>query len=76
MKIVLHIVNYYLRQKSPDNELFPQLLTKQGILPGIKVDLGAKHMSGFPGDTYTQCLADLHLRGALYYKLGARFAKW
>ena len=51
-----------LRQKSTDNVLFPELLTKQGILPGIKVDSGAKLMSGFPGDT------DLHLRGPEYYK--------
>ena len=46
------------------------------MLPGIKVDMGAKPLAGFPGETITEGLDGLRERLAEYYKLGARFAKW
>jgi fructose-bisphosphate aldolase class I len=46
------------------------------MLPGIKVDLGAKPLAGFPGETITEGLDGLRERLAEYYKLGAKFAKW
>ena len=55
---------------------FPQYLTKQGIIPGIKVDTGAKPLAGFPGETITEGLDGLRERLVEYHKLGARFAKW
>src|ERR1700742_4866565 len=65
-----------LRQKAKDGTPFPELLTKKGILPGIKVDLGAKPLAGFKGETITEGLDGLRERFVEYYKLGARFAKW
>lgn len=65
-----------LRQKSESGVLFPELLKKKGIIPGIKVDKGAKDLAGFPGDTVTEGLDGLRERIAEYYTLGARFAKW
>src|SRR5690606_12488441 len=55
---------------------FPSWLEQQGVLPGIKVDLGAKALAGFPGETITEGLDGLRDRLVEYYKLGARFAKW
>jgi fructose-bisphosphate aldolase class I len=46
------------------------------MLPGIKVDLGAKPLAGFPGETITEGLDGLRERLNEYYKLGAKFAKW
>jgi fructose-bisphosphate aldolase class I len=65
-----------IRQKTKDGTPFPQYLTKQGIIPGIKVDLGAKPLAGFKGETITEGLDGLRERFTEYYKLGARFAKW
>jgi fructose-bisphosphate aldolase class I len=65
-----------IRQKSGDGTPFPQYLTKQGILPGIKVDLGAKPLAGFNGETITEGLDGLRERLIEYRQLGARFAKW
>jgi len=65
-----------LRQKTRDGMPFAAWLEKQGVLPGIKVDLGAKSLAGFPGETITEGLDGLRERLAEYYKLGARFAKW
>jgi fructose-bisphosphate aldolase class I len=65
-----------IRQKTKDGTLFPDYLTKLGIIPGIKVDLGAKPLAGFPGETITEGLDGLRERLADYHKLGARFAKW
>lgn len=65
-----------LRQKAADGTPFPALLAGRGIVPGIKVDMGAKPLAGFPGDTVTEGLDGLRERLAEYYKLGARFAKW
>jgi len=65
-----------IRQKTRDGTPFPQYLAKRGILPGIKVDTGAKPLAGFPNETITEGLDGLRERLADYYKLGARFAKW
>src|SRR5882762_1600493 len=65
-----------LRQKTKDGVPFPAYLAQHGMLPGIKVDLGAKPLAGFPGETITEGLDGLRERLAEYYKLGARFAKW
>ncbi len=65
-----------LRQKTRTGVPFPELLAKLGIVPGIKVDAGAKPLAGFPGETITEGLDGLRDRLAEYHKLGARFAKW
>jgi fructose-bisphosphate aldolase, class I len=65
-----------LRQKAADGRPFPALLAARGILPGIKVDAGAKPLPGFPGETVTEGLDGLRERLAEYRGLGARFAKW
>jgi fructose-bisphosphate aldolase class I len=65
-----------IRQKTKDGVPFPAYLSKQGMIPGIKVDMGAKPLAGFPGETITEGLDGLRERLAEYYKLGARFAKW
>ena len=65
-----------LRQSSLAGVPFAKLLTDLGVVPGIKVDMGAKPLAGFPGDTVTEGLDGLRERLAEYHKLGARFAKW
>lgn len=65
-----------IRQKGREGVAFPQLLNKLGIIPGIKVDTGAKPLPNFPGETITEGLDGLRERLAEYYQLGARFAKW
>ena len=65
-----------IRQKTQDGTPFPVYLAKHNMLPGIKVDLGAKPLSGFPGETITEGLDGLRERLADYHKLGAKFAKW
>lgn len=65
-----------LRQKTKDGVPFPEYLTKLGIVPGIKVDTGAKPLAGYPNETITEGLDGLRERFIEYHKLGARFAKW
>ena len=65
-----------LRQCSTDGTLFVDVLTEQGILPGIKVDTGARDLARFPGEKITEGLDGLRERLAGYRELGARFAKW
>ncbi|MGH8230615.1 MAG: class I fructose-bisphosphate aldolase [Steroidobacteraceae bacterium] len=65
-----------IRQKTRDGVPFPDYLVKLGIIPGIKVDTGAKPLAGFPDETITEGLDGLRDRLVGYYKLGARFAKW
>ncbi len=65
-----------LRQKTKDGVPFAAYLAQHGMLPGIKVDLGAKPLAGFAGETITEGLDGLRERLAEYHKLGARFAKW
>jgi fructose-bisphosphate aldolase class I len=65
-----------IRQKTRDGRTFVEALEQQGIIPGIKVDKGAKPMANFPGEKVTEGLDGLRERLAEYRKLGARFAKW
>src|SRR5256884_1208514 len=65
-----------IRQKSRDGRGFVEVLEQQGIVPGIKVDKGAKAMANFPGEKVTEGLDGLRERLAEYQQLGARFAKW
>lgn len=65
-----------LRQSTRDGTPFAKYLDAAGVVPGIKVDMGAKALAGFPGDTITEGLDGLRERLAEYYQLGARFAKW
>jgi len=65
-----------IRQKTDDGVLFPDYMAKKGILPGIKVDTGAKNLALCPGEKVTEGLDGLRERLAGYFKLGARFAKW
>jgi fructose-bisphosphate aldolase class I len=65
-----------IRQKTRDGTAFPEFLARQGIIPGIKVDTGAKPLAGFAGETVTEGLDGLRERLIAYRGLGARFAKW
>ena len=65
-----------IRQKTKDGTPFSEYLAKHGMIPGIKVDTGAKPLACFPGETITEGLDGLRDRFIEYYKLGARFAKW
>jgi fructose-bisphosphate aldolase class I len=65
-----------IRQKSADGTSFVDLLNKQGILPGIKVDIGAKPLQFCPGEQITEGLDNLPKRCAEYVQMGAKFAKW
>ena len=65
-----------IRQSDSDGTPFPKLLESKGIVPGIKVDLGAKDLANAPGEKVTEGLDGLRERFAEYYELGARFAKW
>jgi fructose-bisphosphate aldolase class I len=65
-----------IRQKTREGVAFPEYLNRNGIIPGIKVDTGAKDLAGFMGEKVTEGLDGLRERLAEYYKLGARFAKW
>ncbi len=65
-----------LRQKSAEGTTFVNLLSANGILPGIKVDTGAKDLAQCPGEMVTEGLDNLPKRCADYVKLGAKFAKW
>jgi len=64
-----------LRQ-SIDGVPVPKLLADKGVVPGIKVDTGAKPLAGHDGETVTEGLDGLRERLAEYHALGARFAKW
>ena len=65
-----------LRQKTSDGVPFAQYLAGNGIVPGIKVDKGAKDLALCPGEKVTEGLDGLRERLAEYFRLGARFAKW
>jgi fructose-bisphosphate aldolase class I len=65
-----------IRQKSSDGTPLAEVLSGQGILPGIKVDTGAKPLAGSPRETVTEGLDGLRDRLATYRGMGARFAKW
>jgi len=65
-----------IRQTSPTGTPLAQVLAGRGIVPGIKVDTGAKPLAGAPGETITEGLDGLRDRLAEYRGMGARFAKW
>ena len=65
-----------LRQSTRDGMPFAELLSNRGIIPGIKVDKGAKALALCPGDKITEGLDGLRDRLAEYKQLGAKFAKW
>jgi fructose-bisphosphate aldolase class I len=65
-----------IRQGKKDGTLFVKVLTDAGIIPGIKVDTGAKPMTGHRGEKLTEGLDGLPARLKEYVQMGARFAKW
>ena len=65
-----------IRQSSDDGTTIVKVLTDAGMMPGIKVDTGAKDLAGSPGETVTEGLDGLRERLAEYAGLGARFTKW
>ena len=65
-----------IRQKSSVGTPLAQVLSSQGIVPGIKVDTGAEPLAGSPEETVTEGLDGLRDRLAEYHGMGARFAKW
>jgi fructose-bisphosphate aldolase, class I len=65
-----------LRTSASDGTAFAQVLSRKGIIPGIKVDKGPVDIPGFPGEVVTEGLDGLRARVKEYYELGARFAKW
>ena len=65
-----------IRQSAADGTPFPKLLESKGVIPGIKVDTGAKPLALAEDETITEGLDGLRERLAEYHELGARFAKW
>lgn len=65
-----------IRQRKDDGTPFAEALARIGILPGIKVDTGAKPMAAYPGEKITEGLDGLRGRLEEYVTMGARFAKW
>jgi fructose-bisphosphate aldolase class I len=65
-----------IRQKTDDGTQFPKLLEQRGILPGIKVDTGAKPLAFSPDEKVTEGLDGLRDRIEEYVEMGAKFAKW
>ena len=65
-----------IRQKSSDGTPLAEVLSSQGIVPGIKVDTGAEPLAGSPEETVTEGLDGLRDRLLEYHGMGARFAKW
>ena len=65
-----------IRQQKQDGTAFVKVLADAGIVPGIKVDVGAKDMAAHPGEKITEGLDGLRERLAEYARVGARFAKW
>jgi fructose-bisphosphate aldolase class I len=65
-----------IRQQTKDGAPFVRVLVDAGIIPGIKVDTGAKELAGYPGEKVTEGLDGLRDRLQEYLQMGARFAKW
>jgi len=65
-----------IRQQKDDGTPFIKILIEAGIIPGIKVDTGAKELAGHPGEKVTEGLDGLRDRLQEYFQMGARFAKW
>jgi fructose-bisphosphate aldolase class I len=65
-----------IRQQKKDGTPFLKVLGEAGIIPGIKVDTGAKDLAAHPGEKITEGLDGLRIRLQEYFQMGARFAKW
>jgi fructose-bisphosphate aldolase class I len=65
-----------IRERKRNGASFVEVITKAGMILGIKVDTGAKQLAGYPGETVTEGLDGLRARLAEYAEMGARFAKW
>jgi len=65
-----------IRQSADDGTPFLELVARAGVIPGIKVDTGAKDLAGHPGEKVTEGLDGLRERLTEYAQMGARFAKW
>jgi fructose-bisphosphate aldolase class I len=65
-----------IRQSTKDGVPFAKYMLDNGMIPGIKVDMGTQPLAGFEGEVVTEGLDGLRARLAEYYRLGARFAKW
>ncbi len=65
-----------IKQETSENIKIPELISKMGSAPGIKVDTGAKVLAGSPDEKITEGLDGLRERLKEYYKLGAKFTKW
>src|SRR5271165_3781773 len=65
-----------IRQQKKDGTSFLKILADAGIIPGIKVDTGAKDLAAHPGEKITEGLDGLRDRLKEYFQMGARFAKW
>jgi len=65
-----------IRQRATDGRTFVEMLRERSIIPGIKVDNGAKPLANFPGEKITEGLDGLRERFKQYFDLGARFSKW
>jgi fructose-bisphosphate aldolase class I len=65
-----------IRQRTKEGKPFVKVLADAGIIPGIKLDTGAKDMAAHPGEKITEGLDGLRVRLQEYFQLGARFAKW
>ena len=65
-----------IKQKSSKKNMIPELISNMGSYPGIKVDTGAKVLSGSPDEKITEGLDGLRERLKEYHKLGAKFTKW
>jgi fructose-bisphosphate aldolase, class I len=65
-----------IRQRADDGTPFPEVIARQGVIPGIKVDKGTMPLPGFPGEKVTEGLDGLRGRLDEYVELGAKFTKW
>ncbi|MDB9527624.1 fructose-bisphosphate aldolase class I [Oscillatoria sp. CS-180] len=65
-----------IRQNTQEGVPFLKVIADAGMIPGIKVDTGAKDLAGHAGEKVTEGLDGLRDRIAEYYQMGARFAKW
>ena len=65
-----------IRQSMDDGTPIPEFLSRRGVIPGIKVDTGAKDLAGRNGEKITEGLDGLRERCSEYFEMGARFAKW
>jgi fructose-bisphosphate aldolase class I len=65
-----------IRQRADDGTPFPEVIARQDVIPGIKVDKGTVPLPGFPGEKVTEGLDGLRGRLDEYVELGAKFTKW